>query len=997
MVRHFQLGALLFLGFLVGNAPVLAQQAGGIRGVVYDPDFKIPLARAQVTIVETGQTVESGEEGNYAFTQLEPGTYTLIFFRQGYARQVKSDVVVSQGQLTEVDVWLTGDFMEMEEYVVQDIQLGGGTEAALLELRLQSPVVMDAISADLMSRAGAGDAASALRLVAGTSLQDDKFAVVRGLPNRYVNSQMNSVRLPSADADTRSVELDQFPSQVIENIQVSKTFTPDQQGDASGGAVNVVMKGIPEETILKAGIGTEFNTQVFGQNSFLSYPGGGLDAFGQSGDLGIPDDGGFSGPYHTQSSQYPYNMDFDTTFGGSHEISEDLSIGGFGSLFYERDSSHYEDGIDDKYWVEEPGGPMVPQYIQGTPQQGDFKTQLFDVSRSSESVQWGGLGGLGIETEDHSLTIMNLFTRDAEETATIAEDTRGKEYFFPGHDPNDPTTPGHDNLFAAPYLRTETLQYLERTTQSFQINGQHTIPLPEWGVEDLFLFQEPELDWTFANSTARKNEPNKKQFGSFWLPGREVSLGDQTLVIPPTHRPFKPAENFTLGNLQQTWENIKEESDQLFWNLKYPFEQWTNDEGYFKVGMFWDQVKRNFSQETFSNFNNNSLELEGGFEESFSEAFPTLPSAGEISAGPPFVDVDYEGEQTIAASYGMIDIPLTSAVSVIGGARFERTEISIVNFPERDVTWIPPGSSGQVALNPGDADVNYEQSDVLPSIGIVYNLWDDVTLRGSFSKTIARMTFKELSPIQQQEFLGGDVFIGNPFLSMSELYNYDLRIDYSPYQGSLASVSYFYKDITDPIEYVQRFAGFTFTTPVNYPEGEISGFEFEVRQQLQRFWEDLEGLSLGANATLIDSKVVLPEREAEQFSSPNIQAPMTSRDMTNAPEYLYNLFMTYDLNRLGLEGTELSLFYTVTGDKLVAGAARSGGNFVPNIYATEYGTLNLSLNQALGENFSLKFQAKNLTNPSIETVYRSPYIAGDVPHTSYREGMDFSISVQATF
>ena len=78
-------------------------------------------------------------------------------------------------------------------------------------------------------------------LVPGTTIQDGKYAVVRGLPDRYVNSQMNGVRLPSADPDKRAVQLDQFPSEMIESVQVTKTFTPDQQADASGAwrALNV--------------------------------------------------------------------------------------------------------------------------------------------------------------------------------------------------------------------------------------------------------------------------------------------------------------------------------------------------------------------------------------------------------------------------------------------------------------------------------------------------------------------------------------------------------------------------------------------------------------------------------------------------------------------------------------------------------------------------------------------------------------------------------------
>jgi outer membrane receptor protein involved in Fe transport len=271
------------------------------------------------------------------------------------------------------------------------------------------------------------------------------------------------------------------------------------------------------------------------------------------------------------------------------------------------------------------------------------------------------------------------------------------------------------------------------------------------------------------------------------------------------------------------------------------------------------------------------------------------------------------------------------------------------------------------------------------------------TLRGSYSETVARQTFKELSPIQQMEYLGGDVFVGNPGLQMSAVKNYDLRLDYTPYEGGLVSLSYFYKDIKNPIEYVQRVADYIYTTPVNYPQGTLSGWELEIRQQMGRFRDSLEGLTLGANFTLIDSEVTLPADEAADFDQPNIQAPMSTRDMTDAPEYLFNLFATYDLSQMGLTGTQIGLFYTMKGDALVAGAGQKDGNYIPNVYDKAYDTLNLSITQKIKDRWKLKFQAKNLTNPAIQRVYRSGYISGDKVKTSYTRGIDFTMSLAYSF
>ena len=115
---------------------------------------------------------------------------------------------------------------------------------------------------------------------------------------------------------------------------------------------------------------------------------------------------------------------------------------------------------------------------------------------------------------------------------------------------------------------------------------------------------------------------------------------------------------------------------------------------------------------------------------------------------------------------------------------------------------------------------------------------------------------------------------------------------------------------------------------------------------------------------------------------------MRNREMTNAPEHLYNAFLTWDLAE---HGTQLALFYTVQGDTLLSGAGQSSGNFVPSVFATEYGTLNLSWSQRLGDFLKLHIQAKNLTNPEIETVYRSDYIGDDVTRTSYTKGIEYTL------
>ena len=159
--------------------------------------------------------------------------------------------------------------------------------------------------------------------------------------------------------------------------------------------------------------------------------------------------------------------------------------------------------------------------------------------------------------------------------------------------------------------------------------------------------------------------------------------------------------------------------------------------------------------------------------------------------------------------------------------------------------------------------------------------------------------------------------------------------------------------------------------------------------------EVLVGIDLhGKQALVTGGSGGLGLETARALASKGARVVITARDMTFAPEHLYNLYVTYDLERTG---TQLALFYTVTGDTLVAGAGESKENFVPDVYAEEYGTLNLSLSQRLGDHLVLKLQAKNLTDPEIEEVYRSDHVpGGDVTRTSYTRGRELSIGLTFT-
>ena len=988
----------------------VAAQVGSIRGIVYDRDFDAPLGAATIDVVGLRKRVVGNDNGNFLIPDVPAGTYTLVFSKDGYARQVRGDVIVREGQLTDVTIRLAGEFEEMEEFVVEELDLAG-SEGQLLELRLQSPQLLETVGVDLINRSGAGDAAAALLLVPGATIQDGKYAVVRGLPERYVSAQLDGVRLPTADDEKRAVQLDQFPSAVLQSIQVSKTFTPDQQGDASGGAVNIELRDIPEETSFQAKVQTGFNSQAYGKGKGLSFRGGGLDFLGNNDTLDIPYDSigeSFGIPVGTDPTDNPLEYKMSFSGGGKYDLGDGSKIGAFGSFFYEQDYSYFDNGQENTLVQTAPGGPLVPLEPEPLPTDLEF-TSLYDLTQGTEVVQWGGLGTVGYESEHTKLGAKFLYTQLSESQSVLAIDQRGREFYFPTYDPNnplagyDPATPGSNGwdvfdptnpadsaaLELAPWQRNETLTYQQSSTTTFILNGEHTLSFlggPDVSQDPTAVWGAPIVDWRLSVSDAQFDQPDQVQFSTYWTPEQ---LGG---FIPATWNPLSPPATFSLGNLQYIEKYINETSTQAALNLKVPFSQWNDREGYLKFGGFYDNVARTFDQNSFILDGSSPLnpgEYEGGWDDPWSDVYPFEDHPAV--AGPPYPDVDYDGSQLITAWYSMVDLPFNDTMNLVTGFRVETTSIVTTLYGEPSAFILNPVTGGPLSTS---GDTNYNQDNLLPMIGWNWNIREDLVMRTSFAQTVARQTFRELTPILQQEYAAGPIFIGNPDLAMSDLNNYDLRLDWTPFEKWLLSGSVFYKQISDNIEYIGRYGtGFQYTTPVNFDSATLFGLEGEVRVGMEQIiGEELKGLSLGANATYLDSQTDLPEDLASQFEA--FGSPVSSRPMIQTPEYLLNANMTYELERWG---TQLGIFWTYKGDTLISGASTNGSAtspptaITPDIYQTPFQTLNITVQQRIVDGLTLSIGLKNLTNPDIQTVYR---IDGtDTLQSTYSAGVDFSVGL----
>ena len=234
-------------GLPVSDAlPQAEGNLGGIRGAVIDSEGSGGISNARVSIMETGASVQSDSSGRFVFDALPPGVYSVSVARDGYERRTASSVAVVSGSFADLSLRLDSQVYEMDELVVSGELFSEG-ESQLLIQRQEAASSIESLGSEFFSKAGTTSAAGALKKVAGTTVVDDKYVVVRGLADRYNNTLLNGGRIPSADPDRRAVNVDLFPTKLLDSITASKTFTPDMPGDFTGGSIDIQTRKMPEE------------------------------------------------------------------------------------------------------------------------------------------------------------------------------------------------------------------------------------------------------------------------------------------------------------------------------------------------------------------------------------------------------------------------------------------------------------------------------------------------------------------------------------------------------------------------------------------------------------------------------------------------------------------------------------------------------------------------------------------------------------------------------
>ena len=351
--------SLLF--FLLFTSLSISQ--GKVSGLIMDGEYDEPMAFANVIVKNSSIGTTSDFDGKYELS-LDPGSYTLIFSFVGYSTIEITDVTISEESDEIVNVTL---LTNMLDEVVISTTVRKNTESAVLDIQKKSTVMLDGISSQGIKKAGASNIAGAVKAVPGVSVQGGKYVYVRGLGDRYTKSILNGVDIPGLDPDRNTIQMDIFPTNILENIIVIKSAAAEYPADFTGGVIDIVTKDFPTKRELSISIGSAYNSKMHFNNAFLIGEAKSTDLLGfDNGARDIPIDryqqipGTFANdPLLTQltNSFDPIlkaknktsmnDFSFGFTAGNQFDLNDD-KLGFQVSMSYKNETSFYKNRIDNR-------------------------------------------------------------------------------------------------------------------------------------------------------------------------------------------------------------------------------------------------------------------------------------------------------------------------------------------------------------------------------------------------------------------------------------------------------------------------------------------------------------------------------------------------------------------------------------------------------------------------------------------------------------------------
>ncbi|MDX1445691.1 TonB-dependent receptor [Lishizhenia sp.] len=964
---------LLFLGitFCLLTLTSFAQEKGTITGFVTDAKTGAGIefiAKVSPEGMNIGAT--TGIDGEYAL-RLDPGTYTIVFYEKAEYQDHSEEVVVEAGKVVELNVALT-PITGLEEITIVAEKLNATSIAAGLEAKQKAKATTEVMTSDAIQKTPANNVADAVQQIPGISIVDGKDVFVRGLGDRYTKTVLNSMEIPGLDPDKNSVQMDIFPTSVVDNITVFKTFTPDLQGDFTGGVVNIKTKDFQEKATFQIKAGLGYNTEASLRNDFLLYQGGKLDFLGfDDGTRKLP-----VSPYakfpdptqndprlNTMTSQFSGTMAASQMFSGLNN-NFGLVLGNSRDSVFNRKNLKYGYNFVANYrnnyrFVEE---VIFNEYRKDQDKSINqiYRDRESRGSMGEQEVTWSALFGQTLKVKNGSSFSLTAFHTQSglSQAAHLIQE-------------NFESNPG--------ILDKNGLQYTQRSVSNLNFSAKQQLNKwnINWKVSPTYSsIQDPDV-----RSTALEVEDDGNG-------GRRYALNQA--VGAEIKRTFRSLSEYNISARYDMDRDLvirKKNGDSIVSNLK--------------VGAMNTYKNRTFDVYDYIFLVENATEYSGNPDDYFlpENIWSTETDQGTYAKGERELANSFQASQNVAAVYGMHVLPLTNRLEFVYGARIEKAD----NY-----------YTGQNSSN----TINYrnekvlDELNVLPSLNVKYRLSHPdstkvkMNLRAALSQTLARPSFKEKSISQIYDPIQGRRYNGNIDLIQTDIYNADIRWEAYLPNAQVYSVSAFYKKFINPIEIVSFDVAPSEVKPINAGQADIFGFEFEVRQRITNFNSSdtaSKSLYFGLNATYVNSRIdmskVLIDKGNETVTEKQIREENARdgevigqyRSMSGQSPFIINSYLNYVNRPLGLD---ININYNVQGERLsVVGIGR-----LPNVYEKPFHSLNFKISKKFGEeqNWKASISAQNLLNQKRQRVYQS-YMSDSQIYDSFYRGMSFSGSVTFTF
>ncbi len=246
-------------------------QTGKIAGVVSDKSNSETLIGCTVGVSGTSIGTSTDVNGRYILPNLKPGKYKVTFRYIGYTSKEVTDIIVEVGKVTTLNTVLEATAGQQLSEVVVTASYRQENISALYAQQKNSAVISDGISSELIKKSPDRNTGEVLKRVSGTTIQDNKFVVVRGLSDRYNTASLDGSSLPSTEPNRKAFSFDIVPSNLIDNVIINKTATPDIPGDFAGGSIQILTKDVPDQNFLSFSIGTGYNSKSTFKDFFSGY------------------------------------------------------------------------------------------------------------------------------------------------------------------------------------------------------------------------------------------------------------------------------------------------------------------------------------------------------------------------------------------------------------------------------------------------------------------------------------------------------------------------------------------------------------------------------------------------------------------------------------------------------------------------------------------------------------------------------------------------------